>query len=74
MFGAFAASLILIFASVSVLKWWKRRDARRSPLHGKKLAHLPGQQLLDRIGKYDEEIQFAATGMRVKPMVVITVA
>lgn len=63
MFGAFAASLALIFASVSALKWWKRRDARRSPLHGKKLAHLPGQQLLERIGKYDEEIQFAATGM-----------
>lgn len=63
MFGVFAASVALILASVSTFKWWKRRDARRSPLHGQKLAHLPGQQLLDRIGKYEEEIQFAITGM-----------
>jgi len=62
-FGAFAASLILIFSAVFILTWWRRRDARRSPLYGKKLAHLPGQQLIERIGKYDEEIQFAATGM-----------
>ena len=36
---------------------------RRSPLHGKPIGHLPGQQLLERIGKADDEVGFGVDVM-----------
>lgn len=58
--GVFVLSALLIVASVLAIKTWGKRDNRRSPLHGKKLAHLPGQQLMARIDSHGEEMLLAA--------------
>lgn len=39
-------------------RWLHRRRLRLSPLHERKIGHLPGQQLLERIAKHDEEVSF----------------
>lgn len=56
MFGAFALSVFLMFIAVVSLKLWRRRDARRSPLQGKKLANLPGQQLIARANEHGDNL------------------
>lgn len=61
MMGAVAVSIGLLLFSSLAFKAFKRIDARRSPLHGKKLVHLPGQQLLERISDHEEQMQLAAT-------------
>ena len=57
--GAFVLSLALILASVLGFKAWRKRDARRSPLNGKRLANLPGQQLMARVTDHGDEMVFA---------------
>lgn len=52
-------SLLITAAIVLSLKWFRRRSRRRSPLQGKQIGHLPGQQLLSRIDKEDEEAGMA---------------
>lgn len=61
--GVFALSVAMIFACVGALRLWRKRDARRSPLHGKKLANLPGQQLLKRINAHGDDLLLAGTAM-----------
>lgn len=63
MFGAFALSVTLIFACIAGLRAWRRRDDRRTPLYGKKLANLPGQQLVGRINDHGDELLLSAVGM-----------
>lgn len=53
---AFATSILLTLLSVIALKAWRKRDDRRSPLQGKKLYHVPGKQLLDRVNDHGENI------------------
>lgn len=56
MLGALGASTILTVVGALARKSWLRRDARRSPLHGRKLANLPGQQLAARLSEIGDEI------------------
>jgi len=53
---AFIVSVLLTLGCVLVFKAWHTRDARRSPLQGKQVGHLPGQQLLKRIGDHHDEL------------------
>src|SRR3546814_1842427 len=48
---------------IVAFKYWRRRDARRSPLHGKKLANLPGQQLAIRINDHGDNLLLAGIVM-----------
>jgi hypothetical protein len=57
--GAFVVSVALLLASVLGFKAWRKRDARRSPLNGKKLANLPGQQLMARVTDHGDELIIA---------------
>lgn len=41
-------SLGLCMATVFCLKAWRLRVERRSPLHGRQIGHVPGQQLIKR--------------------------
>lgn len=54
--GSFFISAVLIVCSVLALKALRKRDARRSPLDGKKLANLPGQQLNSRINEHGDNL------------------
>jgi len=47
----FVGSLVITAAIVLMIKLLRRRRRRRSPLDGKQIGHLPGQQLLERIDK-----------------------
>lgn len=57
--AAFVLSVGLILASVLGLKAWRKCDARRSPLHGKKLANLPGQQLMALVTNHGDGLILA---------------
>src|SRR3546814_3341533 len=63
MMGAFVLSLLLMILGIVAFKYWRRRDARRSPLHGKKLANLPGQQLAIRINDHGDNLLLAGIVM-----------
>src|SRR3546814_542211 len=63
MMGAFVLSLLLMILGIVAFKYWRRRDARRSPLHGKKLANLPGQQLAIRINDHGDNLLLAGMVM-----------
>lgn len=55
----FLGSVLFTSATLLALKVLRKRRQRRSPLHGKSIGHLPGQQLLDRIRKADDEVAFS---------------
>lgn len=55
----FFASAALALAFALSFKGWHKRQRRQSPLRGKKLGHLPGQQLLERIDHHDTGIMGA---------------
>ncbi|MGY0798892.1 nuclease-related domain-containing protein [Lysobacter sp. A286] len=61
--GAFAVSVVLMIIGVAGLKVWRRREARRSPLHGRKLANLPGQQLIARVNDHGDNLLLAGLVM-----------
>lgn len=52
----FLLSVGLALACALTFKLWHKRQLRRAPLQGRKLGHLPGQQLLQRIEHHDTEI------------------
>lgn len=56
MLGAMGVSTLLTVIAVLSRRSWRRKDARRSPLHGRKLANLPGQQLTARLSELNDEI------------------
>jgi hypothetical protein len=57
--GTFILSITLLMTCVLGFKAWRKRDARRSPLNGKKLANLPGQQLMARVTDHGDELIIA---------------
>jgi hypothetical protein len=61
--GSFLLSTGLLVCSVLALKAWQKRDARRSPLSGKKLANLPGQQLTSRVNEHGDDLLMDVTVM-----------
>ncbi|WP_058834427.1 nuclease-related domain-containing protein [Luteimonas abyssi] len=56
--AVFIASTVITLIILLVFKAVRTSRQRRSPLHGKQIGHLPGQQLLRRIDKADEEIMY----------------
>lgn len=54
--STFLITATLIIACAKIFKWLRKRSGRRSPLHGKKIANLPGQQLMARVNKHTEEM------------------
>ncbi|WP_417474049.1 nuclease-related domain-containing protein [Luteimonas mephitis] len=63
MICSFVLSLLLMIIGILAFKYWRRREARRSPLHGKKLANLPGQQLATRINDHGDNLLLAGIVM-----------
>ncbi|WP_313498667.1 nuclease-related domain-containing protein [Pseudoxanthomonas mexicana] len=51
MIAAFALSLACSAVTVFGVLQWKARMQRRSPLHGRQVGHVPGQQLVERHGE-----------------------
>ena len=56
MFASFALSITLALACVMALRWWRKREERRSPLQRKQVGHVPGQQLVERVADSQEEM------------------
>ncbi|MGY1530214.1 nuclease-related domain-containing protein [Luteimonas sp. A649] len=52
----FFASTLLALACALTFKAIRARSRRRSPLMGRKLGHLPGQQLLKRIADHHDQV------------------
>jgi hypothetical protein len=61
--AVFVASVLLTGAIVLLFKWLRSRGRRRSPLHGKQVGHVPGQQLLERIDNEGHEAGFGVDVM-----------
>ena len=58
-----ALGALLMLACGLTFKWLHKRSRRRAPLQGRKIGNLPGQQLLDRIGHHDHEVDSALSLM-----------
>ena len=56
MLGSFAISIALVVVCVVALRWWRKREERRSPLQRKQVGHVPGQQLVERVADSQEEM------------------
>ena len=61
--AVFVVSVLLTAYVVLLSKQLGKIRRRRSPLQGKQIGHLPGQQLLDRIDKESEEAGFGGGAM-----------
>ncbi|KAF1688048.1 hypothetical protein B1992_01060 [Pseudoxanthomonas broegbernensis] len=59
LFATSLVSAILLLSGVLIIKAIRRRNNRRSPLRGKKIANLPGQQLMARTIDHGENLSFA---------------
>lgn len=55
----FLVSIALTFGFALTFKELRKRAQRRSPLHGKKAGHLPGQQLVERVGHHHDEVMMS---------------
>lgn len=69
----FFLSASLALACALSFKYWHKRRSRLAPLQGKKLGHLPGQQLLDRINDHDTEILLAVMLMYIAAPIMFSV-
>ncbi|MBL0227680.1 hypothetical protein [Thermomonas sp.] len=56
MFAAFGISILLALTCVLALRWWRRREERRSPLQRKQVGRVPGQQLVERVTDSQEDM------------------
>ncbi|QDW67541.1 nuclease-related domain-containing protein [Luteimonas granuli] len=56
--AVFLSSLFVTALIILLFKVLRAVRQRRSPLHGKQIGHVPGQQLLDRIDHADREATF----------------
>jgi hypothetical protein len=56
--AVFLSSVFVTALIVILFKVLRAIRERRSPLHGKQIGHVPGQQLLDRIDDADRESSF----------------
>lgn len=61
----FIGSVLVTASIVLTTKLLRQRQRRRSPLHGKQIGHVPGQQLLDRIEDEDTEAGYGVDIMMV---------
>lgn len=59
----FFLSAGLAIACALSFKYWHKRRSRLAPLQGRKLGHLPGQQLLERISDHETELLMAVSLM-----------
>ena len=59
----FVASVLFTGVVVIGFKLLRQYQRRRSPLHGKQIGHVPGQQLLDRIEKASEGVGYGVDVM-----------
>lgn len=50
------ASFALMMICALTFKRWHRRRSRRAPLEGRKVGHLPGRQLLERIQHHHDKL------------------
>lgn len=56
MLAAVAASIAATVVFVVVFKFWTRREMRRSPLLARQIGHVPGQQLVARVGDSQDDL------------------
>lgn len=56
--AVFLISLLVTALIILLFKVLRTVRQRRSPLHGKQIGHVPGQQLIDRIDDADRESSF----------------
>lgn len=61
--AVFVASMLLTLCIVLLSRALGKFRRRKSPLQGKQIGHLPGQQLLERIDKESEEVGFGVDVM-----------
>ncbi len=61
--GVIFLPTVLMLACALIFKFLHRRRLRRSPLQGRKVGNLPGQQLLARITHHDQQIDTAMSLM-----------
>lgn len=57
--GVFLASMVLTLIPIVGFKVWHTVRRRRAPLQDRQAGHVPGQQLLQRIEKEQQEINYA---------------
>ncbi|MEZ5463989.1 MAG: nuclease-related domain-containing protein [Lysobacteraceae bacterium] len=57
--AVFFGSLLVTLILITGVKLLRARHRRRSPMHGRKVGHVPGQQLLDRIEVESSEVGYA---------------
>lgn len=50
------ASIAATFLFILAFKAWTRREMRRSPLLARQIGHVPGQQLVDRVGDSQDDL------------------
>jgi hypothetical protein len=55
----FFGSALLAIACALTFKAWFKRYRRRSPLQGRKVGKLPGQELVERVSHHDTEVMTA---------------
>lgn len=63
--AVFIGSCLITFFIVLSFKLLRQRRERRAPLHGRQVGHLPGQQLIQRIDKAHQEMDFGFTVMTI---------
>jgi len=56
MLAAVLASIAATVAFVLIFKAWTRREAQRSPLLARQVGHVPGQQLVARVGDSQDDL------------------
>ncbi len=56
--GVFIASVVITVLTIVGFRLFQRWRSRRSPLFGKQVGHVPGQQLQARIDNQHEELSF----------------
>lgn len=61
--AVFLGSVFITAIIILAFKVLRKLRQRRSPLHGKPIGHVPGQQLLDRIDKAGDEASFGVDVM-----------
>ncbi|KAF1708520.1 hypothetical protein CSC70_12795 [Pseudoxanthomonas kalamensis DSM 18571] len=61
--AVFIGSALITIVIVLALKIMRERQQRRSPLHGRQIGNVPGQQIQDRINKAGDEAGFGVDVM-----------
>lgn len=54
--GVIVLSSLVAIATAVCVRLWDYRYRRRSPLQGRQLGHVPGQQLIERVAHHQDEL------------------